>query len=65
MPSVPESTKGVGGAWAKLDRKAVAEYIMKDTKRQFHKGAHNIPETKAGQGRSRPSTGRRAPARAV
>ncbi len=46
MPSVPENTKGIGGAWDKMDRKAVAEYIMAKTKRQFHKGAHNIPETK-------------------
>lgn len=46
MPSVPENTKGKAGAWAKLDRQAVANHIMEATGRQFHKGGHNIPETR-------------------
>ncbi len=49
MPSVPENTKGKAGAWGKMDRQAVSNHIMAETKRQFHKGGHNIPETYIGK----------------
>lgn len=46
MPSIPEKTKSIAGSWAKMDRQEVANYIMKKTRRQFHKGGHSIPETR-------------------
>jgi hypothetical protein len=46
MPSVPENTKGIAGAWGGMDRQEVANYIMKQSRRQFHKGGHSIPETR-------------------
>ncbi len=45
MPSVPENTKKTAGSWGKMDRQAVANEIMHETRRQFHKGAHSIRET--------------------
>ena len=44
MPSVPEDTIGKAGAWGKLDRQAVANWVMEETDIQFHKGGHSIPE---------------------
>ncbi|MCF6324735.1 MAG: hypothetical protein L3J89_10530 [Gammaproteobacteria bacterium] len=38
--------QGKAGAWDRMDRQAIANHIMEITGRQFHKGAHNIPETK-------------------
>ncbi len=49
MPSVPENTKGNAGAWGKMDRQAVANEIMAQTSRQFHKGGYNIKETRVDQ----------------
>jgi hypothetical protein len=51
MPSVPTATMSVAGAWEALDRRACADWIMERTERQFHKGGHNIPETKIVNGR--------------
>ncbi len=46
MPSIPENTKD--GKWGPLDyetkKQPIAEHVMKWTKKQFHKGPHNIAD---------------------